>query len=550
MRTICLYFQVHQPFRLRRYRFFDIGTEHYYYDDYSNNAIMRKIAHKCYLPANQILYDLIQKYGSKFKISYSISGTALEQFEMYAPDVLDSFQKLASTGCVEFLAETYSHSLSSLISNDEFNEQVRIHSEKIEKLFGQKPTVFRNTELIYSDLIGETVANMGFKAMLTEGAKHILGWKSPNYLYYNSINPKLKLLLKNFKLSDDIAFRFSNRAWDEWPLTTDKYMTWLNNIDKKEETINLFMDYETFGEHQWAESGIFEFLKSFPEAVLAKTNLVFATPSEVADAHQTVSGMNVTYPISWADEERDTTAWLGNELQKEAFRKLYDLAPLIHKIDDPQIQRDWKYLQTSDHFYYMCTKFFSDATVHKYFSPYNTPYDAFMNYMNILSDFTQRVNSYEVHFQKQIADEQMTTEQILARIEELEIELERLKNKLLPNVIEITKPTPKAAISKTKKEALAIEKTKPEKKAISKTKKEPLAIEKTKKEPLALEESKEEVKKTKTKVVKKKVEKEGEKEKPEVKKDAKATKDTKVKAETKTVKKPEPKKKITEKKKK
>lgn len=393
MRTICLYFQVHQPFRFRRYRFFDIGNEHYYYDDYTNESILRKVSEKCYLPANKILLNLIRKFDGKFKIAMSISGIAMDQMELYAPDVLDSFRKLAETGCVEFLAETNAHSLVALKDEDEFRSQVAEHVGKVEKHFGQTPKVFRNTELIYSDEIGAMVARMGYQAMLTEGAKHILGWKSPNYLYCNAINPKLKVLLKNFKLSDDIAFRFSNNGWEEYPLTTEKYVSWLKQIKKDEETVNLFMDYETFGEHQWEETGIFDFLKALPEAVFASSDFTFSTPSEVVSDLQVVSSVHVPHPISWADEERDLTAWLGNELQEEAFNRLYDLKDKLKKVEDPVIQKDWDYLQVSDHFYYMCTKFFSDGAVHSYFNPYDTPYDAFINYMNVLSDFTLRVNS-------------------------------------------------------------------------------------------------------------------------------------------------------------
>src|SRR5664279_456681 len=271
MKTICFYFQVHQPFRLKRYRFFDIGNDPYYYDDYTNESILRKIADRCYLPANKVILNLIKEYGTRFKVSYSISGSALDQFELYAPEVIESFQKLAKTGCVEFLGETYSHSLVSLSNPAEFESQVKLHSEKIQKLFGQTPKVFRNTELIYSDEIGAEVAKMGFKAMVTEGAKHVLGWKSPNYLYCNALNPRLKILLRNFKLSDDIAFRFSNKSWSEYPLTAEKYVNWLNQLDSKEDTVNIFMDYETFGEHQAKESGIFEFLKALPKVIFSRS---------------------------------------------------------------------------------------------------------------------------------------------------------------------------------------------------------------------------------------------------------------------------------------
>ncbi len=391
MRTICFYFQVHQPFRLKRYRFFDIGNDHYYYNDFENKTIMRKVAEKCYLPANQTFLDLINEYGDNFKIAYSISGVAIDQFEMYAPDVLESFKKLVATGKVEILEETYSHSLSALTNREEFERQVKMHRDKVKEVFGVEPKVFRNTELIYADWIGEYVAEMGYKGMITEGAKHVLGWKSPNYLYCNAINPKLKILLKNFKLSDDIAFRFSNRGWEDYPLTTEKFVSWLNALDPKEEVVNLFMDYETFGEHQWAETGIFEFLKALPNAVFKYSNFTFSTPSEVVAKLDPVGAIQVPYPISWADEERDLTAWLGNELQDEAFNNLYKHYDRVKELNDPEIWKDWLYLQTSDHFYYMCTKWFSDGDVHKYFNPYDSPYEAFVNFMNILSDFIIRL---------------------------------------------------------------------------------------------------------------------------------------------------------------
>lgn len=391
MRSICFYFQVHQPFRLKKYRFFDIGNDHSYYNDYENRTIMRKVAEKCYLPANQLMLDLVNEYGDNFKIAYSLSGTVIDQFELYAPDVLESFQKLFATGRVELLDETYSHSLSALRPEDVFEYQVNRHRRKVKELFGLQPKIFRNTELIYSDEIGEKVAKLGYEGMLTEGARHIMGWKSPNYLYCNAINPKLKLLLKNFKLSDDIAFRFSNSAWEEYPLTAEKYVAWLNAIDPNEEVVNLFMDYETFGEHQWKETGIFDFMRALPEKVFKYSDYQFHTPSEVVAKHNPVGVLNVPYPISWADEERDLTAWLGNELQNEAFENLYKLFERVKELDDPELWRDWLYLQTSDHFYYMCTKWFSDGDVHKYFNPYSSPYEAFINYMNILSDFRIRL---------------------------------------------------------------------------------------------------------------------------------------------------------------
>jgi alpha-amylase len=458
MRQICFYFQVHQPYRLRRYRFFDIGAYHNYYDDYQNHQIMNKVAEKSYLPANKLMLELLKKYKGQFKISYSISGAALDQFESFAPEVLESFKELAKTGHVEFLAETDAHSLAALKSKKEFFRQVKLHTQKIEKHFGQKPSVFRNTELIYSDEIGAMVGEMGYEAMLTEGAKQILGWKSPNFIYQNAIDPKVKLLLKNYQLSDDIAFRFSNQGWEEWPLTTDKYVDWLNEVPAEEEVVNLFMDYETFGEHQWAETGIFDFMKALPEAVLNDGNFKFSTPSEVASSLQPISKLHVPHPISWADEERDLSAWLGNEMQDDAFDTLYKLEEKVNILDDEGIQKDWGALQNSDHFYYMCTKFFADGDVHKYFNPYADPYDAFMNYMNVVSDFADRVNkayakkSVELLTQKEAEDSIYEHE---VRIKELKQQLEKAEeiNAISdkPEVAKLPKKRKKAAPKKTTK---------------------------------------------------------------------------------------------------
>ncbi len=444
MRTICFYFQVHQPFRFRRYRFFDIGNDHYYYDDYFNDSILQKVAQKCYLPANEMMLDLIKKHNGRFKIAFSISGIAMEQFRLYAPEVLDSFKKLVDTGQVELLAETYAHSLSSLHSREEFERQVNAHKELIRSNFGQEPKVFRNTELIYSDDIGAMVASIGYNAILTEGAKHVLGWKSPNYLYCNAINPRLKLLLKNFKLSDDIAFRFSNKGWPAYPLTTEKYVAWLNQIPKKEEVVNLFMDYETFGEHQWEDTGIFEFMKALPDQVFKDSDYTFSTPSEVVRKLQVVSAVNVPNPISWADEERDLTAWLGNEMQQEAFAKLYSLSGKVHSSDDPALLQDFDNLQISDHFYYMSTKFFSDGEVHSYFNPFDTPYDAFINYMNILSDFEIRVNAA---IKAEVGDDVVRLSKI---IQEKDEQIEKLEKRLAVKKSSSKKGTPTAAASTTR----------------------------------------------------------------------------------------------------
>lgn len=391
MKSICLYFQIHQPFRLRTYRFFDIGHKHDYFDDYANRFLMQQVAEKSYLPANALLLDMIRKYGKKFRVSFSISGTALEQFEMYAPEVLQSFKTLAKTGCVEFLAETYSHTLASLKNPQEFSRQVRKHEKRMEELFGQKPKTFRNTELVYSDEIGNLAFDLGYRTMITEGAKHVLGWKSPNFLYCSAPNPKLKLLMRNFQLSDDVAYRFSEQRWSEWPLTADKFVGWINNMKDNEEVVNIFLTYETFGEYQWAETGIFDFLKAFTKKVIEEAKHNFKTPSEVSESLQPVSGLNVPYPISWADEERDLTAWLGNDLQKEAFEKVFLLEERVRVCSDKNILRDWELLQTSDHFNFMSTKWFSDGMVFKKFNPFSSPYDAFINYMNVLSDFEIRV---------------------------------------------------------------------------------------------------------------------------------------------------------------
>ncbi|MDR2361677.1 MAG: polysaccharide deacetylase family protein [Prevotellaceae bacterium] len=438
-KTICLYFQVHQPLRLRQYRFFDIGLKHDYYDEFANRSIMRKVANRCYLPMNRVLMELISEHGKAFKVSFSISGMAIEQFEKYAPEVLDSFRELAQTGCVEWLSETYPHSLASLQDPSEFEAQVREHKKTIESHFGQTPVAFRNTELIYSDAIGQQVADMGYTTMLIEGARHVLGWKSPNFIYTNPQRPKLKLLLKNYRLSDDIAFRFSDRAWDQWPLTAEKYAGWLLDAASKGDIVNLFMDYETFGEHQCAETGIFAFFRYLPEQIFAHSDFAFLTPSEATQKHLPIAPLHVPYPISWADEERDTSAWLGNELQNEAFTQLYKLSEKIH---DNDLLHEFRCLQASDHFYYMCTKFFSDGAVHKYFNPYATPYEAFINYMNILSDFTICVDN---HFKKSAVEDAVAQE----------------KPATAPNNLNTTVNGKKQRIKKTAPKKAVVEEPKP-----------------------------------------------------------------------------------------
>ncbi len=461
MKSVCLNFQIHQPFRYRKYRFFDIGNDAYYYDDFANETFMRKVADQSYLPANKIILEQILKYKGKFKVTYSLSGVVIDQFKLYAPEVIESFAKLAATGCVEFLSETYANSMVSLNDKDLFESQVKAHDDLIEELFGRRPKVFRNTELIYSDELGDIVQKMGFEAMITEGAKHVLGWKSPNYLYCNGLNPRLKVLMRNFRFSDDLSFRFGNKAWNEYPLTAEKYAGWMALLPKEEEVVNVFINYETFGQLQLKGTGIFDFLKNLPGAILKTGQLQFATPSEVVATLQPVSAVHVLYPISWADEERDLSAWLGNELQKEAFDKLYQLKGRMNLCHDATLLKDWDYLQTIDHFYYMCTKFFSDGEVHKYFNPYSTPYEAFINYMNILSDFKIRLNALVPESAK---DQEITNLKELVsskskKLDLAETELKKVKKEMTaakltqnkiaaPAKIEPIKETPKKETKK------------------------------------------------------------------------------------------------------
>jgi len=381
MASVCFYFQVHQPHRLRRYTIFDHDSN--YFDDFKNAEICRKVASKCYLPANLLLLELIGKYRGKFKVSFSITGVLLEQLQLYAPQVLTSFRELAATGCVEFLAETYHHSLSFLYSRDEFIEQIKAHQQIVRQLFGQRPSVFRNTELIYNNALADLVEQIGgFDAILTEG--------SPNFVYRPPNHSRLKLLLKNYRLSDDIAFRFSNRAWNQWPLRADKFASWINAVNGNGFVVNLFMDYETFGEHQWEDTGIFNFMRHLPEEILKHPHNDFKTPSEVVAAYDAVDVIDVPYTISWADIERDLSAWLGNAMQQSALGELYKLESKVKSTNDQDIVTDWRKLQISDHFYYMCTKWFADGDVHKYFNPHNSPYDAYINFMNVVDNLNSR----------------------------------------------------------------------------------------------------------------------------------------------------------------
>ena len=403
MASVCFYFQVHQPYRLRNYTIFD--TDSNYFDDAKNAHVCRKVAHKCYLPANRLMLDLIKKHNGRFRISYSITGCLLEQLQLYAPEVLRSFQELAATGCVEFLAETYYHSLSSLYSQDEFTEQIKAQRRIIQKLFGQEPKIFRNTELIYNNDLAAAIEKIGgFKAILAEGADHILGYRSPNFVYSPANCNKLKLLLKNYRLSDDIAFRFSNRGWNQWPLTADKFANWINAVNGCGFVINLFMDYETFGEHQWEDTGIFDFLRHMPEKILQHPDNNFKTPSEIVDAYDAVDSIDVPHTISWADVERDLSAWLGNPMQENALSELYKLERKVKRTYDRNIIADWRKLQTSDHFYYMCTKYFADGDVHKYFNPYDSPYDSYINFMNVLDNLDYRCSKASSKKQKRFSN--------------------------------------------------------------------------------------------------------------------------------------------------
>lgn len=389
MKNICLHFSVHQPFRLRSYRFFDIGQDHYYYDDFSNKSNALTIAKRCYMPMNNLLLSLINANKKAFKVSFSISGSALEQFEMYTPEVIESFKQLAKTGCVEFVAETDAHSLISTVDKEEFALQAQANVEKINALFGQEPKVFKNTGFVYSDELGEQVYNLGFSGILAEGADQILGWKSPNFLYCCDRQPRLKVLLRNFKLTDDVALRFSRQTWSEWPLTADKYTSWILKSLESEELVNLFFDYSTFGVYNRAESGIFDFFSAFVSMITANKNVAFVTPSEIIKNLQPISVLSVPQYTSCADEERDLSAWLGNNLQKQAFDTLSSLHRLVRAVNDDRLTSDWNRLQASENFHYMSTKFFNHEAG---FSPYQTPYEAFINFMNIVSDFAEQLN--------------------------------------------------------------------------------------------------------------------------------------------------------------
>jgi alpha-amylase len=397
MLHIVFYFQVHQPFRLRRYRVLDIGKSHDYFDDELNKSVFNKIADKCYLPTNNLLFDLISRFEGRFKVSFSVTGTFIEQARMYRPDVLDSFRKLAQQGGVEFLGETYYHSLASLFDTEEFLSQVKMHSGLMEEEFGVDPVTFRNTELIYSNRISDVLSEFPqFRVVLTEGADKILVWRSPLYAY-KTYNKKQLLLLKYYRLSDDIAFRFSDRGWIEYPLLVDKFADWISRLSLIEKQgknlyLNLFMDYETFGEHQWSDTGIFNFLQRFPEYMLKHDHVSFVWPSEVMDSlNYEPEALDIYAPISWADMERDLSAWLSNYLQWNASKSYYDILRKVKDKGRDDLLGMARRLSTSDLYYYMCTKYFQDGDVHKYFSPYGQPEDAYVYFLNVLADLEKRV---------------------------------------------------------------------------------------------------------------------------------------------------------------
>lgn len=399
--------------RVKRYRVFDIGQDRNYFNDGSesnlnNKRILRKVSQKCYLPANRIILSLLNRYPD-FRVSYSLSGIFLDQIEEHEPEVLKSFVDLARTGQVEFLSETYYHSLSFLYSRDEFREQVNKHRRKIKELFGQNALVFRNTELIYNNDLAREAEKLGFLAVLAEGADHILQWRSPNFLYRPSGTEAIRLLLKNYKLSDDIAFRFGSRDWEEFPLSAEKFANWVSGHNGSGEVINLFMDYETFGEHQWEDTGIFHFLESLPGEVLKNPDNNFVTPSEAAGRYKPVAELDVPHFVSWADIERDLSAWKSNDMQENALRAVYELERAVYASGDEQLLSDWRRLQTSDHFYYMCTKWFADGDVHKYFNPYESPYDAYISFMNVINDMKLRLADIEKQSENRIPIRKFST---------------------------------------------------------------------------------------------------------------------------------------------
>lgn len=462
MKTICLYFEIHQNIHLKRYRFFDIGTDHYYYDDYENARSITETADNSYVPALNALIEMAERYGSYFKCAISLSGCAIEQLENHAPQVIELLQKLNDTGCVEFLAEPYSHGFSSLANPECFKEEVTRLCKKVKSLFGQEPKIFRNSCLIYSDEIGELVASMDFKGMLAEGAKQVLGWKSPHFVYNCNRNPKLKLLLRDYSLSEDISYRFNDSSWNEYPLFADRYADWIAQLPEEDQVINLFMELCALGIFQPLSSNILEFMKALPEQ-LRQRGIVFSTPSEICSKIKSSGDLNVEYPISWVDEERDLSPWLGNVMQREAFEKLYSIADRVRIAGDRRLKQDWDYLQASNNLRFMSTK---ASSYGGYRGIYSSPYDAFTNYMNILGDFISRVNNlYPEDVDNEQLESLFTT--IKNQDQELEVknkEIEKLQHMLAkleqeaPAKKPVAKKAPAKAAKASAKKATAVKK--------------------------------------------------------------------------------------------
>ena len=465
MKSVCFYFQIHQPYRLKRYRFFDIGNDHYYYDDFTNDDIITRIAERSYMPMAQTLLDMIESSHGAFKCALSITGTAIEQLQQYVPEFIDLLKKLAATGSVEFLSETYAHSLASLTDPEEFKRQVKEHDRLIHELFGQKPKVIRNTELIYDDDIAMQIAAMGFKGAITEGAKHILGWKSPDYVYNAASAPKLKLLLKNDKFSEMLSARFSDTNWPDYPMTADKYIDWIAALPEDQQIVNIFLSMETFGEFQPRETGIFDFMRALPRFAVEK-GVGFMTPTEAVMKFKPVDAISVPYPMSWNSEARDVSAWRGNRLQNEALEKLYGAAERVNMCTDRRLKKDWEYLQSSDHFFYMSTKHLSDGS----FSPYESPYSAFTNYMNVLADFLVRVDE---QYPLEIENEELNSLLLTIRNQAQEIELLGKEVKQLRNNILTADDSNNAAVAEEKPAKKPAAKKTGRKPAAKKTEKKP-----------------------------------------------------------------------------
>ncbi len=455
MKSVCLYFKIHQPFRLKRYRFFDIGNDHYYYDDFANDEIITRIAEQSYIPTAEALLEIIKNPDYDFHCAIDISGTAIEQLQMYVPEFLELLKKLANTGKVEFLAGTYSHGLSSLEDPEEFMRQVKLHQQLIYREFGQKPKVICNTEMIIDDDIALMMQAQGFKGAVTEGAKHILGWKSPNFVYKSAAAPKLKLLLVNDKLTADIAMNFANQSWHEYPLTADKYIDWIASLPEDQQVVNIYLTMDTLGSFLPKETGIFEFLKALP-FFAAQRGVAFSTPSDVLARLKPVDALAIPYPLSCIDEARDVSAWKGNVMQRDALDKLYSIAERVDLCTDRRLKQDWLYLQSSDHFYYMSTKNLADGASHAAFSPYDSPFSAFINYMNVLADFIVRVQE---QYPEEIDNEELNSLLLTIRnqageIEQLKKEVSTLRNNIINDdeaLVPVEEPEKKPAKKTSKK---------------------------------------------------------------------------------------------------